>query len=282
MTCTRTDTLVPAAVCAAITCALVDSPSVAGDGGVSGGGGGGCNPFTLTDAYGNLYGVSSTGSGMNVLDTPVDMETLAGSIPLFTQSGTPGSNHASGSGVAHAIGGDVFGLSVSSQSSATGGGASAFNRTDCNPTVVISLPHAARVVLMWDASATGVAHARVFFRDANTAATITEGSVSSYSTPMNASGRTVTMLPAGEYRVSIYASSQCIVQGSASAIASYSLNAYLGCTVLADITDDGAVNGMDLAALLAAWGPVPARHACDLDQDGAVSGTDLAALLAGW
>lgn len=47
------------------------------------------------------------------------------------------------------------------------------------------------------------------------------------------------------------------------------------------MTEDGAVNGMDLAVLLAAWGPVPARHTCDLDQDGAVSGTDLAALLAG-
>lgn len=44
------------------------------------------------------------------------------------------------------------------------------------------------------------------------------------------------------------------MQGSASAIASYSLNAYLACAALADITDDGAVNGVNLAALVAAWG----------------------------
>ena len=95
------------------------------------------------------------------------------------------------------------------------------------------------------------------------------------------SERTVTRLPAGESRVSSYASIQYILQVSASAIASYSLNAYRGCTVLADVTDDGAFNGMELADLLAAWGPVPTRHVCDLDQDGAVSGTDLTAMLAG-
>lgn len=278
--------MVPTPVTLALSATLAANfvQCTSGDGGVSGGGsgGGGCNPFTLVDAYGNLYGVSSTGSGADVRTVPVTLAALAEPIPLFTQSGTPGSNYASGNGVANAGGGDVFGLSVSSQSSATGGGASAFTRTDCSPNVVLSLPHAARIALMWDASATGVAHARVLFRDATTSVTIAEGSVSSYSTPMSASGRSVTMLPAGEYRVTISASSQCIVQGSASAIASYSLNAYLGCAALADITDDGVINGMDLASLLAAWGPVPARHTCDLDQDGAVSGTDLAALLAGW
>lgn len=88
----RTHTLADVAVCTAMMCALIGAPSSAGDGGVSGSGigGGGCNPFALVDAYGNLYGISSTGSGADVRDMPVDMETPAGPIPLFTQSGTPG------------------------------------------------------------------------------------------------------------------------------------------------------------------------------------------------
>lgn len=202
--------------------------------------------------------------------------------PPFTRLGMPELSHGSGRGVTQANGEDLRGLSISSQSSAVGRGASAFNRTDCNPTVSVSLPHAARIALMWDTSTTGVAHAGVFFRYAITLITIADGSVFAYSTPMSALGRTVTMLPAGGCHASIPASSPCIARGSASAIASHSPNAYLEVRGRADITDDGAVNGMYLAVLLAAWGMVPVRHTCDLNRDGAVSGTDLAARLAGW
>jgi hypothetical protein len=47
---------------------------------------------------------------------------------------------------------------------------------------------------------------------------------------------------------------------------------------LADLNDDGTVNGADLAALLSAWG----TGAIDLNGDGATDGADLAALLAAW
>lgn len=47
-----------------------------------------------------------------------------------------------------------------------------------------------------------------------------------------------------------------------------------------DLNGDGAVNGLDLAALLAAWGG-PAGPA-DLNGDGAVNGVDLTILLAAW
>lgn len=47
-----------------------------------------------------------------------------------------------------------------------------------------------------------------------------------------------------------------------------------------DINGDGAVNGFDLTALLAAWGTPSA--ACDINGDGAVNGLDLTALLAAW
>jgi len=51
----------------------------------------------------------------------------------------------------------------------------------------------------------------------------------------------------------------------------------------ADLNADGTVDGMDLSAMLAAWGPcVTASCAGDINQDDTVDGTDLAALLAAW
>lgn len=50
--------------------------------------------------------------------------------------------------------------------------------------------------------------------------------------------------------------------------------------VAADLNGDGVVNGADLAALLASWGP--SQSPADLDGNGIVNGADLAALLASW
>ena len=47
-----------------------------------------------------------------------------------------------------------------------------------------------------------------------------------------------------------------------------------------DLNGDGAVNGLDLTALLAAWGS--SGGSADLNGDGAVNGLDLTALLAAW
>jgi hypothetical protein len=49
-----------------------------------------------------------------------------------------------------------------------------------------------------------------------------------------------------------------------------------------DVTDNGTVDGVDLAALLAAWGGGKSQFDCDVDNDGIVGGSDLAAVLAGW
>jgi hypothetical protein len=51
--------------------------------------------------------------------------------------------------------------------------------------------------------------------------------------------------------------------------------------VVGDLNGDGAVNGADLAALLAAWGPCDGC-AADLNGDGGVGAADLAILLAAW
>jgi hypothetical protein len=55
------------------------------------------------------------------------------------------------------------------------------------------------------------------------------------------------------------------------------------CQCLADLFVDGQVNGADLGALLAFWGPVnPGLPEADLNRDGKVDGADLGHLLASW
>ena len=49
-----------------------------------------------------------------------------------------------------------------------------------------------------------------------------------------------------------------------------------------DITGNRVVNGIDLAAILAAWGGGKSQFDCDIDNDGVVGGSDLAIVLAGW
>ena len=55
------------------------------------------------------------------------------------------------------------------------------------------------------------------------------------------------------------------------------------CQCLADLFIDGQVNGADLGALLAFWGPVnPGLPEADLNRDGNVNGADLGYLLNAW
>jgi hypothetical protein len=55
------------------------------------------------------------------------------------------------------------------------------------------------------------------------------------------------------------------------------------CQCLADLFVDGQVNGADLGALLAFWGPVnPALPSADINRDGNVNGADLGYLLNAW
>jgi hypothetical protein len=50
----------------------------------------------------------------------------------------------------------------------------------------------------------------------------------------------------------------------------------------ADLNRDGQVNGPDLGALVAFWGPNPSYGPADVTGDGTVNGSDIAALLAAW
>ncbi|MFM8817743.1 MAG: dockerin type I domain-containing protein, partial [Phycisphaerales bacterium] len=57
------------------------------------------------------------------------------------------------------------------------------------------------------------------------------------------------------------------------------------CECIADLYVDGLVNGVDLGALLAYWGPTTSSSAsqrADMNRDGAVDGVDLGYLLSRW
>jgi hypothetical protein len=55
------------------------------------------------------------------------------------------------------------------------------------------------------------------------------------------------------------------------------------CQCLADLVIDHEVNGADLGALLAAWGPAnPSLPSADINRDGSVDGADLGYLLYAW
>ncbi|MBX3354061.1 MAG: hypothetical protein KF724_00005, partial [Phycisphaeraceae bacterium] len=59
------------------------------------------------------------------------------------------------------------------------------------------------------------------------------------------------------------------------------MGAYEGPPCLADLNDDGVVNGADLGTLLGSWGACPGCEA-DLNGDGTVDGADLGTLLGAW
>ena len=54
------------------------------------------------------------------------------------------------------------------------------------------------------------------------------------------------------------------------------------CDCLADLTQDGAVNGADLGVVLNSWGITLPSGAGDVNHDGVVDGADLGALLNSW
>jgi hypothetical protein len=54
------------------------------------------------------------------------------------------------------------------------------------------------------------------------------------------------------------------------------------CDCPSDLNGDGVVNGADIGAILAFWGPNPVFAAADITRDGQVNGADLGALLSAW
>jgi len=57
----------------------------------------------------------------------------------------------------------------------------------------------------------------------------------------------------------------------------------IGCAVCdGDVVEDGVVNGVDLAAILGAWGTSGGPLEADVNDDGIVDAVDLAIVLGGW
>ena len=54
------------------------------------------------------------------------------------------------------------------------------------------------------------------------------------------------------------------------------------CDCLADLAQDGSVNGGDLGMLLSAWGLTNAQGIGDANHDGLVNGEDLSIVLSSW
>gem|GEM_PF-2561902 len=73
-----------------------------------------------------------------------------------------------------------------------------------------------------------------------------------------------------------------IAEGAADINANGVLDA---CECLGDVLADGVVNGADLGAILAYWGPATSSEfsqACDIDRSGQIDGADLTIVLASW
>ena len=54
------------------------------------------------------------------------------------------------------------------------------------------------------------------------------------------------------------------------------------CECTGDVTGNGSVDGVDLAAVLGSWGSTGSKSGADLDGDGLVAGADLAIVLSSW
>lgn len=78
------------------------------------------------------------------------------------------------------------------------------------------------------------------------------------------------------------------IANPADAITHIEVDAVMRVAVVGDLNYDSAVDGADLAMLLAGWGPLagdadaPVSSAADLNGDGVVDGADLAILLSAW
>ncbi|MEE2681566.1 MAG: hypothetical protein VX641_04250 [Planctomycetota bacterium] len=81
-------------------------------------------------------------------------------------------------------------------------------------------------------------------------------------------------------RVAIYRSGALSLMNSGASAPTLELTFDAGPRCDGDVNDDGAVDGTDLAQILAYWGQV--SDARDLDGDGIVGPADLTIVLAGW
>lgn len=96
-------------------------------------------------------------------------------------------------------------------------------------------------------------------------------------------GAAVGFVPGYEYRITPLPALVCALVASALPVQSYDYRVTVvqGASCPSDLDCNGSTNGMDLAHLLASWGPC-GKCGPDLNDNGVVNGLDLAILLGSW
>lgn len=250
-----------------------------------GGGGGWCVPFEVVGATGELWTIGVVGS-QNQNDGPDITDANALGLQADADMTSGGSFGRAVS--TYSLGtGDLFGYSNfgSAQADATKG-PSAFARSDVLGTwhLQTTASEPQRVRLMWQLEAAGIASIQWTLRHAGASqlTLVAEDSLSVYITPETRTGATTVMIPAGQFQLFVVGTVQANSGFTNPDEGMYRLDWYALCIAPADVDGSGDVDGGDVAAVLAAWGPVPAFTAADLNQDLAVDGMDLTAVLAEW
>jgi len=259
---------------------------LASNGRAGGGGGGGwCVPFDVVGATGELWTIGVVGS-QNQNDGPDITNANAMGLHADAEMSSGGSFGRAVS--TYSIGsGDLFGYTnFGSAAAEAATGTNAFARSDVFGTwhlnTTASVPQ--RVRLMWQLEAAGIANIQWKLRRAvgSQRTLVAEDSLSVYITPETRSGTKTVMIPAGQFQLFVYGTVQANAGFMNPDAGLYRLEWFATCIPLADVDGSGAVDGADLAAVLAAWGPAPEFTGADLNQDLVVDGLDLAAVLAAW
>lgn len=249
------------------------------------GGSGGCNPFRVVSASGDLYCFARALNQQLPLTVPVTADALLGA-EVFGQRvvGTPlDPNYALSTGFVTFSQGDLFGVDCLGRGTAqAAAGTYAFARTDIYVSATMATDGVRRVRGQWSMHADGISGLQFRLTRAGVAGTILQVDVSAYITPETSAGSFEFVLPDASYQLVVYGDVQANSSFMNPDDGAYGGALWASCFPLEDISGDGVTNAQDLGAILAAWGPVPPYHPADLDQDGQVGAFDLAQVLAAW
>ncbi len=258
-----------------------------GGGGGSGGGGGGsggCNPFQIGTASGELYCFAQADGLSQSLTVPATADALLGA-EVFGQRAinTPiDPNYAFSQGFIMLAQGDLFGVDVLGRGSAQAGSGYAFARTDATAYVNLSTSTVQRVQGFYSIHGQGISDLMIRLREVGAVDSVIEASVSTYITPDSVEGNFVVMLPATDYSFQVYGTVQANSSFANPDQGLYGGYMYMSCVQPADVDGSGTIDAGDLSLMLASWGGAAPYHIADLDQDGFVGAADLALLLAAW
>lgn len=249
------------------------------------GGSGGCNPFELVSASGDLYCFASASGQQLPLTIPVDADALLGA-EVFGQRivGSPlDANYALSQGFVFFGQGDLFSIDCMGRGTAQAStGQYAFARTDISVWSNLMTNSVKRVRGQWSLHGSGISHLTMKLTRPGVAGVALEVDVNTYITPEVDEGSFELVLPESAFALQVYGSVQANSGFENPDDGLYGGVMWMSCFPLEDLTGDGLTNAQDLAVILSSWGPVAPYHTADLDQDGQVGASDLALILAAW